>query len=288
MANQLYLNILILIAGTLTIYSDIREKKIKNIHLITLQLLAWGYYFILFTRGVAIFTVSFFSNLLFSILLGFIFFAAGLWKAGDAKLFFTYSLLLPGNKYDSLFPFSCILLFFNAFIISFLFYFPLYFKNIASIKETIISHFVSGKIFVFLSRALLITFCISWLLLPLLNLLNLKGNIFLMFILLYGGYTFLFRFIGVFRNKLFVALIFAIGLLLRFILMPQSFYLTNIINYLKSLITYSLIFYFLRIIVDADEKKNQRVSFAPLLFLGAILSNTNFLNYAIKTLISLK
>lgn len=133
MLTMLYFLPMILFLGIVTSYEDIKENKIKN------KWIVLGIFY-----AIAINAVLFFSNKInaeYSLLLalnGLICLALGaalwylnFWSAGDTKLFFVYSLLLPLNFYVNGFvkyaPSITLLL--NLFILaSFYMIFLLFFK----------------------------------------------------------------------------------------------------------------------------------------------------------------
>ena len=227
-------------------------------------------------------------NPLVALILGFTFYKAELWKAGDAKLFFTYSLVLPVNKYSQILPFSCFVLFLNTFLISFLFILPLFFRTIIVNRDKLIKEIVSRKALIYFGKIFLITWGISWIIRPLLNFSPLKNNIFLNFILLYVGYSLIYKSINKIKHKLIIILVFIVGFALRYIFIPESFSFIKMLGYLKYLLGYSTTFYILRNIIKTEEREQQRIPFAPFMFLGAILCNTNFLWSVIKFLSHLR
>lgn len=281
---NIYFYALIFITGALSIYTDITTRKIKNNQLLVISSIAIIFYIIFFAVEKLSISLPLILNPLISVIIGFILYLSGLWKAGDGKLFLVYALLLPTNRYSSILPLSCFVLFFNTFLISFLFILPLFFKDVINNKDKIIKEVISRNTLIFFSRIFLIAFCISWIIGPILNFFPLKNNIFLNFVLLYIGYLSIHRFIGRTKYKLLIVPVFAIGFILRYIFMPDSFSFTNIIGYLKFLLGFSMVFYILRKILDLEKEKGQRIPLTPFMFLGAILSNTNFLWWAIKIL----
>lgn len=285
---NIYLYILIGITAILSITTDIFEKKIKNIHLLIVSSAAIILYCILFILGKLNITLPFILNPFVALAVGFTLYIANLWKAGDAKLFFTYSLLLPVNKYSSVLPFSCFVLFLNTFVISFLFILPFFFKNIIIDRNTIIKEIFSKKTLAYFGKIVMITFGISWIIRPILSFFPLKDNIFLNFTLLYTSYLLVYKFINKIKHKSIIISVFIVGFLLRYIFMPGSFSSANMIRYFKYILGYSTILYILRTIITLGEKKPQRIPFAPFIFLGILLSNTNFLWWVMKTLTYLR
>ncbi|MBL7197611.1 MAG: hypothetical protein ISS47_05890 [Candidatus Omnitrophica bacterium] len=281
---NIYIYFLIVIVGILTIYTDIVEKKIKNLHLLVISSLAIAVYFIFFVLRELSMSFSFFLNPLAALIIGFLLYISGLWKAGDAKLFIVYALLLPTNKYHSILPLSCFVLFLNTFLISFLLILPLLLADIIKKKSIIIKEIISAKTLIYFSQIFLITFGLSWIIMPLLNFVPIKNNIFLNFILLYIGYSAIYKFLYKIKHKLLIVCIFLLGFVLRLSIMPDSFSFVNVINYLKFILKYSSILYVVRTIIQLDETKLRRIPLAPFMFIGAVLSNTGFLWGVIRIL----
>lgn len=118
----------ILILGLLTSFTDLKEGKIKNSHLI----LALFYSLIGYTIVVLVleqvryaYFTELFIMFVFSLLTGFVIWYAGLWTAGDAKLFATYSVLVPLSvyKYGYTPYFSSTNILINTFVPMFIFLF---------------------------------------------------------------------------------------------------------------------------------------------------------------------
>ena len=285
---NIYFYILIFLTGILTIYTDIRERKIKNIHLLIVWCTAFLLYCILFLSGNLKISPHLILNPIAGLIIGFLFYLSGLWKAGDAKLFFTYSLLLPNNLYSSLLPLSCFTLFINTFLISFLFLLPLLIYGIIHNKTKIFNKTTLKGARLFFGQIFLITLCISWVAQPAIAFLPFKNNIFLTFIFLFGGYSIIFKFISIIRNRPLILVIIITGLALRYIAMPDFFSFDNIFNYLKYTLLYSTIFYILSNVISLKEKKPIRIPFSPFIFLGALLANTRFLLWIIERALVIK
>lgn len=275
---------LIFLAGCLTIYTDIKYNKIRNWHILFISSISIILYFIYFIKGSLNVSISLILNPVVGLIIGLLLYSTGSWKAGDAKLFFTYSLLIPINKYSTVLPFSSFVLFFNTFLISFLFVFPLFLKSIIYNKNAIINEIISRKTFLYFGKIFLITLGVSWIIKPILNLFSLKENVFLNFILLYVGYSLIYKFINKIKHKLLIAIVLVIGFISRYIFMPEGLFFTKFINYLKYILGYSVVFYILRVTIKLEDSNPKRIPFAPFVFLGAILSNTDFLWWAIKIL----
>ena len=106
MGLELYVSLpLILFLGVVTSYEDFREGKIRNKWILAAVvyalvsfsgLLVYFYYH----GGFRItYAVEYFVMGIISLVIGYVIWLVGLWKAGDAKLFFAYSLLVPLSTY---------------------------------------------------------------------------------------------------------------------------------------------------------------------------------------------
>lgn len=92
----------ILILGLLTSYIDLKKGKIRNSYLILALIYTLVVHIIIFSISGQIrysYFIEFIIMFFFSLIIGFIVWYAGLWTAGDAKLFATYSALVPLSVY---------------------------------------------------------------------------------------------------------------------------------------------------------------------------------------------
>ena len=263
-------------------------KKIRNIHLWFITLCAAMLYLISGAQGQLNIDIFLLLNPMIGFIIGFLLYLTGIFKGGDAKLFFTYSLLLPVNRHTNILPFSCIVLFINTFLIAFLFLLPSLFTDIIVKKERIIKEVLSRETILNFCKIFLITFGISWIMEPILSFFIFKNNIFLNFLILYFGYLFFYNLINAIKIKWLFFFMLIVGGILRYIFIPESFLFEKILNFFKRILLFSTLFYVLRKIIDSLEEKQQRIPFAPFMFFGAILTNTNFLNTIIKLLGYLK
>ena len=128
----------IIILGILTSIDDIKHSKIRNKYVLFSIIYSLVTLFVtilfIYIRGekISIGYISlFFSNLLLALVFGFIVWISGLWSAGDAKLFLSFSALIPLTIYKwgtiGIFPSYIILI--NTFTPLFIYYFvKLFFK----------------------------------------------------------------------------------------------------------------------------------------------------------------
>ena len=152
-------------------------------------------------------------------------------------------------------------------------------------RNSIGKKIVSSDAAKYFLRIIGITFSISWIIKPLLKFLPLHNILFLEFIFVYCGYLAVFRYINrLKKKKILVAMIFLIGLAIRYLAMPESLQPGNVYHDLKRILQFSFILYIIRIIIDIEEGQKIRIPLAPFMFLGTVLSNTNFLNRIINLL----
>ena len=146
--DWLFLPILFFV-GIITSYQDLKEGKIKNKWIIFGLIWALGIYFLLLIctlinqffslnlpRISIFYILKVFLNSIISLIFGYLLWYFNLWSAGDAKLFFIFSLLLPLKYYwKSTLPyFYSFTLLINTFIPALVF---LFINNILYLKRSI-------------------------------------------------------------------------------------------------------------------------------------------------------
>lgn len=91
----------IFVFGLITSYTDAKEGKIKNRHLIFALLYCLIVYTIIFTTTPVRYTyfTEFLAACFVSLITGVIIWYVGLWTAADAKLFSVYSVMIPLSVY---------------------------------------------------------------------------------------------------------------------------------------------------------------------------------------------
>lgn len=269
----------------MTVSSDILKKKIKNRDIVLIAAAAIFLYILFGIRGEIKISLSLVMNPLVALAIGFLLYSRQLWKAGDAKLFALYSLLVYNNKYSSLLPLSCLVIFLNTFLISFICLVPYLVKNIIDNKNNLRKKILSPDTLSYFAMIIGITLSISWVIKPLLSLLPLKNVFFLEFVLIYLGYSVVFRSMNNIKGKrIILVIVFLTGLILRYTIEPGSFQLNNLYPYLKHILQFSFLVYLIRTVIDLEEKINVRIPFAPFMFLGAVLAETDFLKWAMTFL----
>jgi len=147
----------VFLLGIISSYTDIKDHIIKNS--LVFGCIAYGvlvHFF--FSAELYLYLINF----IISLAVGFGFYAFRLWVAGDAKLFLAFVALLPLELYgESIIPyFSSSVLFFNIFLISFLFIFFLSFRK-QHIADTV-SYLYSLEFFKELLATFVAILCFSW------------------------------------------------------------------------------------------------------------------------------
>lgn len=116
----------ILLLGFVCSYTDIQKGKIKNWAVISALIYSVVVHILLIIFGVSIgreYIINYFSNLLIAFLAGYILWDLKMWTAGDGKLFFAFSLLVPLNIYSEFIPyFPSFLIFINSVVPIFVYY----------------------------------------------------------------------------------------------------------------------------------------------------------------------
>jgi hypothetical protein len=127
----------ILFIGLITSYQDFKFGKIKNRWILFGLIYFFIFHIFLLFFGSQYWTIgnSYFGtlgiNLLFAFLIGFGFWFISIWAAGDGKLFFVYSALIPLSAYSlnfkNFFPSFDLLI--NIFFVAFVFiFFSMFFQ----------------------------------------------------------------------------------------------------------------------------------------------------------------
>jgi len=270
---------LILTLGAFTSYTDIKFRKIKNKHLLYCFFASIPLYVYLLTSNKINLNINLLLNPLIGLAIGFLLFLTYIWGAGDAKLFFLYSLLVNSDKYSDIIPCPSLVLFINVFLVSFLIITLVSLKNIFQRKQYMLKALFSAQPLQAFFYTFLIVFTVAWPLSYLNNWLTSRINIFTLSTILYLSYLSIYWLLEKLRRKNMIYLLALLGLILRLIFDFRSFSLFVIGTYLKTTAALSLIFYIINTVFNAikTEEKDSVISFAPLMFLGALAVNTNLI-----------
>lgn len=290
----------IIIALTIvTSFTDIKTHLIKNKHLlfaITASLFVYAY---LFVSGKLKPTPLLLLNPLLALGIGFALYWTKTWGAGDAKLFTTYAILLPANRYSHIFYFPCFSMFLNIFLISTVFILLFTLNQILSHRKTILKDVFSLKTVKLFSFSLAIMFSITWVVWPLIHSINVSIPLTLLCIILFLLYKIIFKlFSGIKSNRALFILVCIAGVLLRYFFQPDSFRVQAILQYIKSLLAFTVLFIALEAILKslkteqdkktANNNKPSLISFAPFMGIGALTANTHIIALTINIINSLK
>ena len=236
---------MILFLGIVTSYEDIKFGKIRNkwiLFSISYSILIYLYLFLLNNNyGLNLkFILGLLLNSILALIVGFLMWNVGLWRAGDAKLFFSFVILMPYSQ--SYFSFVNILSF--TFIPISLFFLATsilktsykekryYFKKTFNIKAII--------------TIILFIFGVSWLISPLFQFLGLKINILLSLFFIFLVYYFVENIIKI--RLYYIALLLSV---LRLILDPSVYSL----YFVYQLIALTLLFLIIRIFIISMSSK---------------------------------
>lgn len=275
--------ILIFLTGILTSNTDLLHKQIKNHQLILVACLAIIVYVWTFWTQNTIPKMQLLS-LLCSSVIAVLFFWKKLWRPGDAKLFMLYSFLMPSTGYETStsLPLPCFFLFANSFIFGLILQTPEFIKIVFRKHKEILLELFSRETVKDLSRTILVTFGLSWILFPILTRLNISQYGFVSFLIVFFALKFFFDVIkdSIRNTAIFIAAVVA-GTFIRFLLFPEFFEWRQLSTYVQMLLLYSLcglgLHNFTRYIANVKD----RVPFAPILAVGCLLSYTPFLIWLI-------
>ncbi|HBG61622.1 MAG: hypothetical protein A2Y03_09460 [Omnitrophica WOR_2 bacterium GWF2_38_59] len=283
--------ILVLTLGFVTSYTDIKFREIKNIHL----LLAIGFglaaYLCLIASHQRAFNINLVWNVLIGLGVGLILYFTDTWGAGDAKLFAVYCLLMPTEKYSRVLFFPSIAIFSNIFLISAAGILILSVKDIVKDRIKILKMIFSLGTLAEIGGSFLIVFSLNWVVEIAINRIVPQAKPLFSVLTLFFLYQIIRRLITKIKNKHIIVLILAVGLVSRFLVYKFDFNIEMFFSYLKMTFVYALLFQVVSIVFSLnkpDEKEAKRIPFAPLMFLGTILINTNFLNWLMNILRSIR
>ena len=278
---------IILVIGILTSFTDLRIKKISNQHLAIgaiLALLSTIFTYYLKHEHV----LAHITNGIFAFIVGFFMFRSSLWRGGDAKLFTLYAFLMPPPAYN-LPPFpNVISLFACSFIAGMIILFPIFIKDIVINRNTITNKLFSIETRQSLIRAILPMITYSWVLFPVYKIVKIINPIIIILIsyLIFNSEYYaesqeekhedILK-----RSFTKLCLYVLLGIVLRIWISPNSLSPIALIPFMILMIFSAVISTSIRIIFDHFKHYDERVPFAPLLFIGCLLSYTPFLGWTI-------
>jgi len=266
--------------GICASYSDIKYKKIKNAHLAffaSLGLIA--YLFLAYNNEIAL-NYKFFLNIFVAFFIGFLLYLSDIWAAGDAKLFSVFCLLMPTKKYSEIFPFPCIPIFINIFLLSTIIIFILSIAEIIKTRAKILKIIFLKKIIRMISETFFIIFSLGWIISFVTRPAEIYLSPILKVIIFYFIYRLIYKATSKIKKQYIYIPILISGIILRIILQPQDFKFAIILSHIRITAFYTLLFSVLQAIFGATRNKDPKentVIFAPLMFAGTLAVNTNLI-----------
>lgn len=298
--GMIYFDTGVILLGIFTSYTDLKYNLIKNKHL--LYGIIYGtlvYLYLFITKGISVSLDKLIVNLIIAISISFSLYLSGLWSAGDTKLFIVYSFLLPKNKYSSIFMYSCLAIFINVAIISTAA--AIILETVKMARKPIIyikKIFTTGNIKIFL-KSLLIIFSLTWIVSFAFKTASFVNPV-VYFITLYLSYSLVYAMISkISKYKPILITLLAAGIIERYFLQPEAFLSINsLISYTFLTTKYTFICIILRMIFINEgeivkekaiafngQRKKTRISFAPFMLAGTLLTDSNLIMSIIKLLI---
>ncbi len=279
----------IILLGALTTYTDIRKRKIFNPHLMIFAVLGC-----LMLTYLAIFrhyqVRPHIENGLIAFIIGFMMYKADLWRGGDAKLFTLLALLMPSWEHDQVFFSNTISLFACSFIAGMLLLLPELLKTLITDRKKILKTLYQTKKNLFGGTVRIIFF--SWVMFPLYHQLSqyIPDMVNIIFVIAYIYIFIGFKFFNshydfdIYIKK--YGLVFLIGLIFGLLvriwfyphaLNPEAFG-HSMIKTLTSILISAALYTSISLLKDYRD----RVPFAPLMFIGCLLSYSPFLSSVIR------
>jgi Flp pilus assembly protein protease CpaA len=276
---------LILTIGVLTTFTDLKSKKIYNQHLALGAILGLSAitYAAVFKHEHVLFHII---NGLVAFGVGFLLHRSAVWRGGDAKLFTLYAFLMPPPAYSRLLCPGVISLFACSFIAGTAILFPIFIKDIIINHKKILTDLFSPA----KRKALFIgnftVICSSWTLFPFYYLARMTNPVIILTIS-YLFFNWKYRLHNVvkknyiieFFNKNYISVSIAIifGFLMRLWLFPNSLSYPALTRFIIMITLSTAISTCIHTTFNHFKDYEERVPFAPLLFMGCLLSYTPFL-----------
>jgi preflagellin peptidase FlaK len=272
---------LIVTIGILTSLTDLKDKRIYNLHLTIGALLGLAILIYMNFSGEKNILSYHAINGLAAFIIGLILHHTAIWKGGDAKLFTLYAFLMPPIEHTFNLLTEPTSLFACSFLIGMLILIPVFIKDILYNHKAIVKELLlpSTSFGIFTGIGTVLFF--SWLVFPIYDLLRITNPVIKLTIscLIFNwGYSPKSR---INPRKILIELLFGliIGFLMRLWLSPDSLSYPALKQYIITTILFSVIATCIHTIFNHFKSYQERIAFAPLLFLGYILSYTPFLTW---------
>ena len=233
-------------------------------------------YIYLILKKQLIFNEILFLNLLIGLLIGIIFYLINVWGAGDAKLFFVYCLLVPVNKCCGALSLPSVVILVNIFLAGMLLVIFGSLKRMFEKKEGFFCKKKAADLARGLADIFLILASLGWLVLSFFRKFTVLLNPFYGVLILYGVYFLIMRILKTkpFKN-LFLLVCLSI-ILFRFYVDPMFKNFSDLRMYVRGMLLVSFIFALIKGVGDYVRDSEKRIAFAPIMFIGVMLSFTDF------------
>lgn len=229
----------IILLGIVTSYQDFKFGKIKNKWII----LALTYAFIVYVIGILFYyfygelnieyMMELSTNILFAILIGFGFWIAGIWTAGDGKLFIAYSALIPLSVYSLGFQkyIPCTSLLINIFVLAFIIiFFNLIFRiKLKNFKKISLNPLKKSFELKRIMSSVIMIFAILWIVEIFLSFININNSLVKIILMM----LVLFLIPKKYENKIMYFLF--VFVILRLIIDESVYTLSFLINFMSIL-----------------------------------------------------
>lgn len=282
---------IVLTLGFVTSYTDIRFRKIKNIHLLLAIFLGIIAYFDMIVTQQRMFNINLVLNLFIGLGIGMLLYFTDTWGAGDAKLFAVFCLIMPAEKYPKVLFFPSIAIFVNIFLVSTVGVLILSMNDIIKDRIRILKAIFSVSTLTQLGGSFLIIFSLKWVIEIAVNFFIPQAKPIISILVLFFSYRIIRWMFKKFKNKYIVSFIICAGLISRFLVFSLDFNIGIFFLYLKITSFYTLLFQTIFSIFElnkSDDKKVKAIPFAPLMFIGTVLVNTNLINWVMNMLRSMQ
>ena len=273
--------------GAITTYTDLRYGIIKNKHLFYAVFWGLGINLYLFFTQNTTDNIHLLLNLVLGLGLSMVLYVTHSWRAGDAKLFMVYCLLVPIGKNSHIVPFNSLALFTNIFVFSFfILFFLIFLEKDAKLPIRKIIFCTAHRLFTTVFTVLCMAWVVPYILFSLFPSLE-NGLLYVIVLYLsYRGIDWVLSY-ALTGDKIGI-LLSLVGFLTRIHVEYSIYFWDGILATLKATAIYALIFHGISIILSANIHQSRTIRFAPLMFLGVLLSNTNFLGSFINVLQMIK
>jgi Flp pilus assembly protein protease CpaA len=277
-SNIIFFSI-ILLTGALTVSTDLMKKKIYNNHLVigAVLCLAGIIYASVWERENILFHIV---NGLIALVIGLCLYRFDLWRGGDAKLFTLYAFLMPPLQREHTLLSGSVNLFACSFITGAIILTPIFIKDIILNYNVMVNHLLPAKKRKDLFNSIRITIFFSWIIFPVYYFARVMHlpliSLVVTYLIFYLAYHYLRKIIWPFYI-VFLSSGVIFGLLMRLWLAPESLSWGALAYSVVKIGLFSTFSAGLYTALNLLKEYHDRVPFAPLLFIGCVLSYTSFL-----------